>query len=340
MNDRMYMPYYWAKYEYQYDHNITYARSRDRFPIRVMIPKLYCRADRDIILGTWFMKLYALRKMVRLYIDWYNTHIMQPGTLILRNRRDRLPDVYLDIRYHITRDAYFAAAFSMNFMKDIEDGCLVIHTAREGMSQKSVEMYWDVYRNKKDYTQIYDFLNEEKIRGHLENTIQEFITIADKWDDPGFQNFIMKFFDDYVENTLYNKTFICSKRLELFISQDPLLAEYIWKSNFASRNSRTVLVGVLDISLKNQKAFINAETIDQLKQTLIRKADKTSHYDCLPDHLKQKITIARDRLENAKKGVRVGLRGRYINSEQIVMAQTKLDDLWKEADRWIGLNKR
>lgn len=44
--------------------------------------------------------------------------------------------------------------------------------------------------------------------------------------------------------------------LQLFIQKSPILAEYIWETNFATENARKILDTALNISQKNMKVFI------------------------------------------------------------------------------------
>lgn len=330
-----------------YDHNSTYARARFLFPLQLFCGRLYGRADRDIVLGTWYMKLQGLRKMVRLVEKWYLRSFYRTETIILRNRREKKPDIFLDITFHRRKDAYFEAAYSMNFTKDFEDGLLVIHTAREGLSQETIQFYWEQYRVYGYRPDVYTYLEREKDAGRLEETLKQFITIAQKWNDEKFHQVIVSYLDDYMERTLYadytrpySKHTTSLERLKLFIDTDPVLADHIWKSNFSSRKSRQNLADALQISLKNQKTFIEADSIESLRQMIERKMQKTrTVYDDLPLTMKKKIMEADGRVRQARKGRRVGLRGVYIDSEAIAIAQKHLDTLWKDADRWIHRNK-
>jgi len=204
--------------------------------------------------------------------DWYLHAFLQHETLILRNRRDRLPDVRIGITYSPRRDPYFVAAFAMNFEKDFEDGRLIIHTAREGMSQETVRLYWEEYRAYKNKQGILDFIHEQKKAGKLAVTLEQFMMISGKWMDPEFGEIITSFLQDYMDKTIYARFGNNSiQRLQMFIDKDPLVAEHIWNANFSTRRSRQALVDHLDISLKNQKAFIEADTMDQLRAVIQRK---------------------------------------------------------------------
>jgi len=331
-----------------YDHNRTYEKAYHRFPLPSFRHRLYGRADRDIVLGTWYMKLGGLKKMVRLAEEWYTRSFYRTETIILRNRRDKKPDVFLDITFHRRRDEYFEAAYSMRFTKDFEDGLLVIHTAREGLSQETILFYWGEYRVYGMKKEVHSYLDKEKHAGRLAETIQQFITIAQKWNDEKFHEIILSYLDDYIQKTLYadytrpySKHTTSLERLQLFIETDPLLADHIWKSNFSSKKSRQNLADALQISLKNHKMFIEADSIDSLRHMIERKIQRTSTvYDNLPSIMKKKIMEADAHIKRAKKGRRVGIHGVYIDSQAIDIAQKHLHTLWKDADRWIHLNKK
>jgi hypothetical protein len=189
---------------------------------------------------------------------------------------------------------------------------------------------------------IHAFLEEKKNAGHLEEGINVLLSIAGKWDESGrFEEIVLSYLEDYMNATLYNHGYVTLERLRLFIERDPILAEYIWKANFNTRKARQRLLDILKIALRHQKAFLEADNIDALRLQIdckIRRRMPSDQYDLLPDHFKTRITKAQADVTSAKKGIRVGFRGRYIDSEAIAIAQSRLDTLWKEADRWIGLH--
>lgn len=336
----------WYAYPYTYNRKFAvYKKCANSFPLPMIEKKIRSTAmDPAIELGIWFLRLRILRRLKQRIVAWYRERVLRSGIVILRNRRDKKPDIRLSIRYHPIRDDYFAAAFSMRFLKDIEDGCVVIHTAREGTTQEAVRIFWDDYRRKgkkKAKHAVSSYLEEKKQAGQLQEGIDHLLILASKWGDAGFEEVVLSYLEDYTNATLYNKGFASLKRIFLFMEKDPVLAEYIWKANFGTPEARRQFVENLEISIRHQKAFLEADNLHDLRSHIERKMmarASSDQYDLLPQHLKLRIQRAKSELDAAKKGVRVGLFGRYIDSEQIAIAQHRLDLLWKDADRWIGLH--
>lgn len=312
------------------------------FPLSMLARKIMQRSDNPYFdLGICFIRLTALRRLKECIVHWYRERVLRDGVLILRNRRDRLPDVRISIRYNPRRDVYFAAAFAMNFMGDIENGCLVIHTAREGTTQRAIEIYWTVYRAlgcREGRKAIFTYLD---LATDLDKAMQELLLPAHKWEDARFGDIVVSYLNEYMDKTLYNMNFNSMARLTAFVRSDRRKAAHIWHANFASANTRRVLMDALKIALRNQSAFLKADSIEDLEQYIRLKMihrSPHSHYDLLPEDFKRRIMTAENSLAAAKSGTRVGIRGCYINSETIAIAQFRLDNLWREADRWIGIH--
>jgi hypothetical protein len=154
------------------------------------------------------------------------------------------------------------------------------------------------------------------------------------WFDP-LQSMIEEIMMRYIETTLYNKGVTSLRRLELFLTKNPHLSRYIWCTNFSSEKERRCLGVAMDISIKQLGGFVKSETHEQLMEWITKKKQPTvSKYDRLPPHLWREITLARQKLERAKRG-----NGYYISSDDMNACERNLLDAWRRADQWIGKNK-
>jgi ElaB/YqjD/DUF883 family membrane-anchored ribosome-binding protein len=333
---------------------VPVRRSLKRFPF----PHLLARAVKSIFsvsypmvwgilrqeTGALFLRMGALRKARRLIVDWTRTR--KQGVLLLRNRKDRLPDLKVAIRFHPQVDTYFDAAFSGRFPKDLEDGCFVVHTKREGTTQRALQIYWEVYRNDKEAgaKALFAYLDDHKTDVNGLTEAMGSVAALEKYDPWGhFVALAHDYLDHYLQKTLYHKSFKSLERIYRFLTHDPVLAGYIWGVNFHTEKQRFALAADLGIAVREQKKFIQAQTMDDLRAMLEKKKEllhkrHRSIYDNLPDHLKQQIQTAQERHKKALTGTRVGLYGVYYSSEEIEASRQNAKEAWRRADQWIGKN--
>lgn len=347
------------------DVNLRRSVQRCSFPWQLIMPALEenemniyyynCRWDHatyqrflDVLRGnlaravflTRVFRLFA-RKMVR----WYRKRILVKGYLIARNKKDGLLDQILKMRYHPVKSTYFTAAFSGRFPKNLEtmdngEKGYVIHVSRMKTSQEAVALYCQLTLDPLGgRLAVWRYLDESTFElSHFEEVFQGLDVIATEFMDDRLASICSGFLHQYIEDTLLHKKGMNSvQRLESFLRRNPVLAEYIWKGNFATETQRATLGSQLDISKRNLGGFKRSSTLAELKEFVDRKLNKKdSLLDQLPACLWKKIETAENALVDARQGVRVGLYGRYISSDAITMAQTRVRDAWKEADRWIG----
>lgn len=189
---------------------------------------------------------------------------------------------------------------------------------------------------------ILDFLEKCDSIEELNSRMSGLCILADKWDCPDIECLCTEFVNDYLMGTLYGSGNTLT-RLTAFGQTNPIVAAYIWQTNFSDPNSRATLGVKLNVATKHLAAFKKANTVGELVAAVqikhTNRQDK-SVYDKLPPHLKSRITKAEADLEAARRGTPVGWTGRYICSEDIHAATNRLNDIWKEADRWIGRNMR
>lgn len=284
----------------------------------------------------WYRRQRPLfKRFVQRVTERYRSHLVTKE-VIARNTRDHLPDLICPITYHKTMSPYWVSAFSGRFNKDLEDGRFVVRVNRINSSQEAVAIYCN--RDKK---MLYDFLTTAAQEGidRLEAVVRE-LQIGQVFMDEVFIEKVAGFFNEYLYETLYKLDKTTSLvRLQLFVSSKPVIAEYIWKTNLNTKKKREILGSALSISKRNIGGFVRSETIGELKKYIeLKTGSKLSILDQLPKHLWDKITRAQEDYEFAKCGVRVGLYGRYISSDAIQAANHRLQEAWKEADRWIGRN--
>jgi hypothetical protein len=269
------------------------------------------------------------------------------GVIIARNRKYKLPDVEIEISYYPKMDPYFVSAFSGRFGKDLENGKLVIHTKKEGTNQEVVNIYWNIYRrNKMNGKQVvFDYLDNHKDNlDELENAINTIAAVG-IWDTFGyFTGLVGDYIISYMNTTAYNKGLTTLVRMRNFIDNDPIMAEYIWNTNFNTEKKRFAFAADMEIGKRDQNKFIKANGISELRSYIATKEENmrkknSSIYDDMPQHLWDKIKKAEKELKSAKDGVRVGRCGRYISSDQIDSAQNMLKNAWVDADKWVGKNR-
>lgn len=280
-----------------------------------------------------------VQQFLRRCIVIYRTRILKKRQLIAREKGK--PDILCDIWYHPVYDAYFAAAFSGNFKGGFEGDRLVIKCIKEGTTQEAVRIVclqktepWAFIPMVHQY--LYDSCQEKE---SLKKAVQDFMTLSEKWFLPRVGDAVTRFIQDYLDQTLYklNKT-NSLERLRMFIERSPVMAEYIWETNFETKESRRVLGIAMNISSKNMKGFVESHNITDLQQ-FIGKKHKINNSDLLetvPLPLKNEIEQCQKKLAAAKEGVRVGLHGRYISSDGIDAANTNLRNAWRKIDRWMA----
>lgn len=299
-------------------------------------------------MGAILLRMETYRHIKKMIVAWYRQG--KEGVLIIRNRKDQMPDIRVNIRFYPSMDCYFETAFSGRFSKDLEDGCFVIHTKREGTSQRVVQIYWEIYRKDKKAGKmaLYEYLDQHKSSVEdLTDAMAEVQAVA-KWDMMGY--FVMltqEYLMDYINDTFYNKSFKTSDRLLRFTSMDPIKAEYIWSVNFATEKQRFALAGELGIALRDQNKFIKSKNVEELQCLVKNKKNalqkhRSSIYDDLPTHIWNKIKDAENKLKQAEAGTPIGLfgRSRYYSSEDIEAARFCLKQAWIKADQWVGNNKK
>jgi len=271
----------------------------------------------------------------------YKEKIVKIQKIIARQKD--YPDIICEIQYHPVHDSYFASAFSGRFMGGIENGMLVIKCLKEGTSQDVVRLVCTYKMSPSLGKSLILHKLEESSSdiNKLRTTIDHFMTLSDKWFIPQISDFITQFIQNYLNETLYkmNKTNSIT-RLQLFVEKSPVLSEYIWETNFSTENERKILGNALNISQKNIKGFIQSNNIGELKQFICKKINihKINPLNDLPKEIWDDINDCQKNLIKAKEGIRVGLRGRYISSDEIDAANTKLKNAWKKADQWRAKN--
>jgi len=290
-------------------------------------------------------KQNVLVRFIRRTRERLTSHILKHAVIIARNRKDDLPDITIPITYTPRGDPYFAAAFAGHFKTGADEkDTFVVHVRREQTSQRVVQMFWEDYRwdHQKGKKSVYRFLEENK--HSLADAVAEIHSVADRWGHNGFCDLVSEYLMEYMNKTLFSGG-SSMDRLHKFVTTDRLLASYIWTTNFGTDEQRTQLVYDLKISLTNQKAFIRSRTVEELQANIERKSVahqklNASIYDDVPPHIWRRVEECKENLASAKRGVRVGFTGRYISSDDIAAAETSLKNAYREADRWIGQNRK
>ena len=293
---------------------------------------------RSILIGYARHKT-TLKKIATMVTMWYRTKVLVTQTIIARNKKDGLEDLYVDITYNPKFDPFWTTALSTQMKGGFENGMYLVFVNRENTTQEAVSIYATFKRSSNEGKKLID---DYVLSGNnFEKRMRELSVLGDKWMTPAFSDYVLSIAERYINDTLYNLNKTNSReRLTLFITKNRAFAEYIWSVNFSTDTERRALGTLLNISSKNMSGFVKSSSIDDLEKYIsFRSTGPKTVYDRLPPHIKQKITRAEADLASAKAGVRVGLLGRYISSDEINAAQNKLNDLWKDADRWISKNR-
>lgn len=286
-----------------------------------------------------------MKRFVRSWKTWYYTKVLRVGHILARYRKEKLPDARFILKYHPIRDEYFSAAFSGRFPKNLEtDGngntVYVIHAGRMGTSQEAISMFCRFTQDP--------FLGRVRVHRFLEDATgdperfqkayQELQVLADEFMHASFGNCCVEFLNHYLNETMLRVNHMTSiQRLERFVRQNPILAEFIWKGNFSTREQRAVLADRLCISKKNKGGFIRSENLTQLREFVDRKTHKKdSLLDMLPPHLWARIQDAEKGYQQAQLGSPVGLFGTYISGDAVDMWRNRVREAWRDADIWIG----
>lgn len=295
--------------------------------------------------GAILLRMESIRTIKKMIMAWYKN--VKYGTILARNRKDNRPDIRATIKYRPAIDHYFEVAFSGRFKKDMEDGCFVIHTKKEGTTQEVVVMYC-LYRSNpvEGKRQVYAYLEKHKTSVEDFDTTVQAIYAAAKWDTIGcFVNLVQDYIMDYCKFTLYNKSFKSAQRLLRFTTHDLVLAEYIWMVNFDTEKKRFALVSDLELAVRHQNKLLRANNIAELKTMLektmtVNQKRNSSIYDDLPAQYWKAIQEAEQKHQSAVNGTFVGCRGvKYYNSEEIEATSMMVKQAWIRADQWVGRNK-
>lgn len=289
------------------------------------------------------LRLEGLRAFKRLLLAFHRS--AKSGTVVLRDRKHNMPDVKIQIRYYPQLDPYFDSAFSGRFTRDLEDGCVVIHTRREGTDQRIHQIYWDVHRREpqKAKEALYAYLDSHRTDEHTFAEAMEKLQEMSKYDTLGhFVGLAGSYIQGYVSDTLYNKGMSSTKRLLSFTKKDPIVAQYIWSFNFDTEKKRFALVGDMGVSIRDQNKLIRANTIEELQKMMEQKEEvvrkrKKNIYDGIPVHLWEKINRAEQRVIDAS----CASIGCWDDAPlKILKAKSELQRLWREADRFLAKNRK
>jgi len=284
--------------------------------------------------------ILSMRRLLSIFRHWYQNKVLGQGRIIARNRKERLPDRVYTVKYHPIWNEYFTAAFSGKFERDLENGAYVIHVSKMGTSQDVIEKYCEFTFDMSNGRRIiHDFLDASSHSlSFFEQRFSHLQVLADQFMDSRFASVCASFLNNYIDETLLKmKNMNSTQRLERFIRQNAVIAEYIWKGNFSSPAERESLGVQLHISKRNLGGFKKATSLAELREYVDRKMDKKDTLlDQLPPHLWKRIQDAEEALRDAQDGVRIGLFGRYISSDKIEACRSRLRQAWRDADVWIG----
>lgn len=279
------------------------------------------------------------------FYTWYHRHHLR-RTIIARNKKDDTPDVVCTILYH-PHEIFWNTVFEtlMTGGMEVIDGerVFVVPVHKLGTTQEAVSIFCAF----KDCPSV----GKNIIRRHLKESedvddltqrMSSLLVLADTWDSPPFYAASMEYVSDYLSATLDGKG--CSKtRLRKFLDNDPIVAEYLFKSNFDAEKKRGILGASLNISHKMMGGFKKSQTLEDLKQYLQKKKmvdNITNIYDQVSDDLKARLRRAQKMLQLARLGRPVGTTGWYISGDDIAIALQKLADVRREADQYISLKLR
>lgn len=298
---------------------------------------MYCRSDQcDIpiqkLIGQHDLVVRFLKKKAR-HWAWTIRTSYRTGTLIIK-KKDK-PDLHCPIHYRLDHDLYFSIAFSGRF-KD-EGGFMVFDCDEAGFPKRVVRLACGFINDPKENLEKMDeFFQECDTVEELEQKMRDVTSLGQQWQRPQLEELPFLYVDRYMRQTIQSGG-SCLHRLKLFVTKNALLANYIWTHNFGSTREREELGRSLKISQKTLGGFKKAETPQQLLE-YVRRKEKQNHQEGidLPMNLWTKIASAQEKLKDAKRG---GIWGRYTNSDSIEIANTRLRQLWNEADRWMTRKK-
>lgn len=274
----------------------------------------------------------------------YHTKFMKNQELVVKNKKDNQPDRIMTVYYHSLFNDFWPHALSSGFSGSFENNRYVVYTNRENTSQEAVSLVCMYSKNRVHglkYIENEFFRLSEMDYVTFEQWVQKLCVISDKWFYNSILDLISNFFVKYIEDTLGSSWLrSCVRKIELFVTKNPNMAQYIWETNYNTEKHRINFAIKANIGKKYFNGFIKAQTIGELKQYLDKrlKTNKTV-YDDLPLHMKNKIRDAEYNVLSARRGSRVGWTGIYISSDQINQAENILHNLWKEADKYISKKK-
>lgn len=272
---------------------------------------------------------------------WVQRHTLK-NQIIVRDRKRGYEDILVTIPYR-DNDLYWNAVFSDNFQGGKENGMYVVHVSREGTTQQAVQIF-SVFLHERTHgmDRIRNYIHEackESVEV-VTNRVQHLLILADKWHHSVFGEAVMSIVTDYMDKTLYDTVGTTSlQRLKTFVTQNPVMAEYIWKGNFSTENDRSQLATRLCISNKRRGAFVRAATVNALREWISHFEYHVKHRDPftdVPAHLVKQVKKAQYDIDMARQGVPVGFTGRYISSDEIVAAQQRYHDALRTVDQWRG----
>jgi len=279
---------------------------------------------------------------IRYHMFRWHRRSFKSQELIVRNRSCGEPDQIMVVHYHPS-EPFWPHALSTSF-GGMEDGRYVVRCGREGTTPEAVQWICRYTLNRRETLRsIRDRLFEvREDYATFESWVKSMCIIADKWFYPAIMELIGGIFEKYIQDTIGAEWLNCGlRKMELFVSKDPMLARYIWETNCTSEKSRIVLAVQAGIGKKLFNGFVKSATIDDLSQYIRKRTSmQKTVYDGLSTDLKKRIRQAEADLLDAHRGVRVGLMGRYISSDAICAAESRLQELWRRADREVAALRR
>lgn len=268
---------------------------------------------------------------------WYRRSF-KSQELIVRNRSCGEPDQIMVVHYHPS-EPFWPHALSTSF-GGLEDGRYVVRCGREGTTQEAVQWICRYTLNRSETLRSISerLLEVRSDYAAFESWVKSMCIIADKWFYPAITDLISGILVRYTQDTIGAEWLKCGiRKMELFVDKDPILARYIWETNCTSEKSRIVLAVQAGLGKKLFNGFVRSATMDDLSQYIRKRMSmQKTVYDGLSVDLKKRIRQAEADLLNAHRGVRVGLLGRYISSDAIHAADSRLYELWRRADREVA----
>lgn len=249
--------------KYLGDQNVT-----DFLKVRIFTFKSMMRR-----LSRRVMKWYASYTPGTIY-EWYRRHHMK-RTIIARNMKDGKTDMVCTVMY-APDDVFWTTTFGTSLTAGMEpdaEGKLafVVPVSKIGTSQEAVSSFCAfTLHHEVGKKLIHQYLKMSTDVDDLVNRMSSLLVLADMWRNEHFHCAVMGYVSDYLSTTL-NGSGSTSKRLNNFLRTDPVIAEYLWRSNFASEKERGELGAALSISTKMMAGFKKANTLDELKAYLEKK---------------------------------------------------------------------